>query len=142
MTSIPALGGPTPGIAPARTPVAPPGGFAVPAPPAPSRGAEAASALAPSAVLAGLLALQEEAEPQALRDRAARRHGRTMLTALAELQLALLAGPGEADDGAPARALARLGHLLDEQPPAEDPALAGVLAAVALRCRVELARRR
>lgn len=146
MTGIPALSGTAPALAPARVPAqATNGGFALPAAAAP-RGPGAASALAPAAALAGLLALQE-AGPEAVRDRAARRHGRAMLAALAGVQLALLAGAdggdgtGSGGTAPAAAALERLATLLDGMPPAEDPALAAVLGAVALRCRIELARR-
>ena len=147
VTGITALSGTVPAVAPARVPAqAMNGGFALPAAAVAPPGPGAASALAPAAALAGLLALQE-AGPEAVRDRAARRHGRAMLAALAGVQLALLAG-ADGGDGtgsggtAPAAAvLERLATLLDGMPPAEDPALAAVLGAVALRCRIEIARR-
>jgi len=83
-----------------------------------------------------MLALQEAgAEPA--RDRAARRHGQAMLQLLAALQRAMLQGEGgdEAE-------LARLASLSAEVPVASDPALRQVVAAIALRASVELARRR
>lgn len=86
------------------------------------------------AVAAGMLALQETAV-EAPPDRAARRHGRAMLAALSCLQCALLdAGDSEA-------ALDELAMLAEEMPCASDPGLAAALHAVALRTRVELARR-
>jgi hypothetical protein len=100
----------------------------------PSGPADAAPASVAPAALAGLLALQETL-PDAARDRAARRHGRDMLAALAGLQRALLGG------GDAAAALERLAGLVGNMAPAADPALATVLAALTLRCRVELARR-
>jgi hypothetical protein len=82
--------------------------------------------------MAGLLALQEwPAERQG--DRAARRHGEALLAELAALQRALLAG-GEGD-------VARLAELAARVPAAEDPGLRAAVAAVALRARIELARR-
>ncbi len=86
---------------------------------------------APSA-LDGLLLLQE-VETAPARDRRARRHGRAMLDALARLQLGLL---GELDE----TCLADLATLADACPEAADPALNGVLQAVGLRARIELAR--
>ncbi len=83
--------------------------------------------------LSGLLALHE-AELEAPRDRAARRRGQDILAALAELQRGLLgAETGEA--------LTRLTHLVEALPRAADPRLEAVLGAVALRARIELARR-
>jgi len=49
----------------------------------------------------------------------------------------LLAGSGPEA----AAALERMGTLLAAMPPVGDPALAAVLGAVALRCRIEQARR-
>ncbi len=107
--------------------------FAIPAEPsaaapegAPGGAPVGATALAVS--LSGLLALQE-AGPEAPRDRAARRRGRDILAALAELQRELLGG--EADG-----TLARLASLIEDLPLAADPSLETVLAAVALRARI------
>ncbi len=77
----------------------------------------------------------QEACLTAVGDRAARRRGRDMLAALAELQRALLGG-----DAGPA--LARLAVLATEVPRAFDPGLDAVVSAIALRARVELARPR
>ncbi len=96
-------------------------------------GPAATAALAAPMALAGMLALQE-AEGSAVGDRAARRHGQALLSRLTRLQRALLAGP--ADPGL----LDELARLVEAQPPAADPALAGVLRAIAVRVRVELAR--
>ena len=83
--------------------------------------------------LTQILALQEE-EADAVQDRAARRHGEEMLAELASVQRDLLqAGLGRK----------RLGHLLDlatAPPRASDERLRDVVAAVALRVKVELAR--
>ncbi|MBV8704221.1 MAG: hypothetical protein JO118_10975 [Acetobacteraceae bacterium] len=100
----------------------------------PARAAGGAPAAGVAAVsLPGLLALHE-AGVEAPGDRAARRRGRDILAALAALQRGLLGG----DDGEALPALARLARDL---PPAADPRLDAVLRAVALRARVELARR-
>jgi len=107
--------------------------FAMPPAP-PTRAAGGAPGAGVAAVsLPGLLALQE-AGVEAPGDRAARRRGRDILAALAALQRGLLDG----DSGEALPALARLARDL---PPAADPGLDAVLRAVALRARVELARR-
>ena len=86
-----------------------------------------------------MLLLQEVADgpvhDRQARDRRARRHGRALLEGLGELQRALL---GDGEDSA---ALDRLAALVEHCPEAADPALRATLAAVALRARVELARR-
>lgn len=84
--------------------------------------------------LDGMLALQE-AGAEAVRDRQARRHGQALLGTLARLQHDLLQEGG--DDSA----LHQVAALLEAMPPAANPALASALAGVALRARVELARR-
>lgn len=119
-----------PGAATPRRPVRG-GAFSVPA-----GQAEATEAGAPAAEvsLGGVLALQE-AQSGAVADREARRHGQDILTELARLQRALLAG---SDDP---RILERLADLVENQPPASDPRLRAALDAVRLRARVELARR-
>jgi len=131
MTQIAPIAAPTgPAASPARpTPGA--GGFRVP--PASGAALSAPAEAAAPATLAGLLALQEAAAP-APRDRAARRHGQVLLGGLAALQRALLGAGGA---GA---ALDHLATLLAAAPPAEDPGLAALLDAIALRCRIELAR--
>lgn len=93
-----------------------------------------AAAAAPASLL-GLLALQE-GETDAARDRAARRHGDALLRELAALQRGLL---GDADD-LPGT-LARLAALTEEGGEAANPDLAGIVRAVTLRARIELARR-
>ena len=92
-------------------------------------------AATPAAALDAMLALQE-AEAEAARDRNARRHGKALLEALAELQRALLAG---GDEEGPA--LQCLAALAADPPDAASPGLAGVLRALSLRAEVELARR-
>jgi len=81
---------------------------------------------------ASLLALQEEATPQA-RDRVARGRCAALLAALCRLQRALLRG--SADD-----AVADLARIACEPENAADPALRGVIAMTRLRVRIELAR--
>jgi hypothetical protein len=83
--------------------------------------------------LDGMLSLQE-VEPAFERDRRARRHTEAMLDTLAELQRALL-GSGPEDD-----ALMRLETLSHNIPQAADASLRAVVAAVALRIHVEMAR--
>ena len=134
VTAIDAVGRAAGLAGPARQ-AAPETGFAVSGAPsgAPSPAAAATAEIYPAA-MAGLLALQEGVCGYR-RDPAARRAGHALLGALAALQHALLACGGEA------AALARLRALLGEMPSAEDPALMAALAAIALRCRIELARR-
>jgi hypothetical protein len=109
-----------------------PGGFRLPAAAQGSGGAEATEGVAaPSAI--GLLALQETA-PAAERDARAQRRGQAMLDELGALQRDLLAGRAD-----PAR-LHRL-EALTQGEAAADPALAEAVAAIALRARIELARR-
>ena len=98
--------------------------------------ADAAEATAPAdGVAVSLLALQEAPGEPAVRDRAARRHGQAILAALAALQRAMLDGSDPQDVRAGLRALA------DHVPEAAAPELAAVLSAIALRARIELARR-
>ena len=116
--------------------------FAVPAHAAMAReSAEAdhTSASAPARGLASMLAVQETAigavsEQRRRRDQAARRRGQELLGALAELQRAMLGSSGVTVSRAAMQA------LLDGVPVAADPALAGVVQAIALRAQVELAR--
>lgn len=97
-----------------------------------AEGGAAAQGIAATAA-AGLLALQESA-PAAERDARARRRGAAMLDELARLQADLLAGRAE-----PGR-LEALAALAGGDAGA-DPALAAAVAAIALRVRIELARR-
>ncbi len=86
------------------------------------------------ATLAGLLALQEHSASRA-RDRAARRRGEDLLALLAALHHALLAGTSASE------LLHQLAALTKGAPLAADPHLAGVVAALVLRARIEIARR-
>ena len=132
MSSVDGVGGSAPTAASRRPAAARAGGFAV-VPEIEARpGAMATGAAAVG--LETMLALQEAADAPE-RDRAARRHGSAMLASLTGLQRALLR-PGS-DLRA---ALAELAELAGDLPPGADPTLAGVLAAIRLRVRVELAR--
>ncbi len=95
----------------------------------------AAAAAMPAGSVGGMLLLQQEMDSGPARDRHARRHGRAMLDALAELQHALLVG-----DEDPA-VLGRLAALLQHCPEASDPGLRATVGAVVVRVHVELARR-
>ncbi|MBS0560728.1 MAG: hypothetical protein JSR21_11805 [Proteobacteria bacterium] len=103
---------------------------------------DAAGEAAPMQGLAALLAIQETTlEPGVdavarRRDQAARQRGQDLLGALGRLQRAMLGadGAGLGDS----RAVMR--NLLDGLPDAADPVLAGIVHAIALRARVELAR--
>ena len=107
------------------------GGFAV-AEPGP--GVAGPAATTATAALDGLLQLQEF-DDTATRDRQARRHGHALLQELAELQRSLLG------DGPLEGVLDRLNSLVETLPLAADPGLAATISAIALRARVELARR-
>jgi len=108
------------------------GGFRMPAGPAGTDAADATEGPAAASAI-GLLALQETA-PAAERDARAHRRAQSMLDELAALQRDLLAGRADAS---------RLHRLLDltAGEDAADPALSDAVAAIALRVRVELARR-
>jgi hypothetical protein len=114
-----------------RRAASPGAGFSVPA--EARADAAAPSPAAAEVSLGGLLALQE-GELDTVQDRAARRHGRDLLDAMASLQHALLRGPPSPAD---ARQLAALAAAI---PPAADPRLRQVLEAIGLRAAVELAR--
>jgi hypothetical protein len=107
------------------------GGFGLPAEVATA----SLAAAAPSAPLGGLLALQEDAAPEPAEARARRRAG-AALRELAGLQLELLGGNADPDR------LARLQRLAEAEAEDAEPGLAALLQEVALRARVELARRR
>jgi hypothetical protein len=81
-----------------------------------------------------MLTLQELGGETA-EDRDARRHGQDMLGALAALQRALLMGGDEEV------ALRQLAELAAAVPCAADRRLAAMVSAIAVRVRVELARR-
>lgn len=101
--------------------------------------ATTASAGVESVSLVGLLAMQETG-PESVRDQAARRHGQKILDALRDLQReALGATPANVSDVEDATQ--RLTSLATTPCPADDPRLADVLNAIAVRAAVELARR-
>ncbi len=108
------------------------GMFAVPA--GRAAGAGAVHDVPPTA-LASLLALQE-ANDALVGESPARRRGRQMLDLLRRVQLALLTGVPDA------AALTELAALTADLPAEPDPVLAGLIAGIALRARVELARGR
>jgi len=99
--------------------------------------AQAAPVSVPSApgALGGLLALQESLAPEPAESRA-RRRASAALRELTGMQFELLGG--EAD---PAR-LGRLLTLAEAEAEGAEPALASILRDIALRARIELARRR
>lgn len=128
MSGVRGIGGvaaPAAGGRPAR----PQGGFSVP------DGATRAEAAGAAAAVpaAALLALQSVAD-EPVADREARRRGFDLLAELSALQRELLDAP-------PTQArLGRIGELLQAIPAAGDQRLAAVVAEVALRARIELAR--
>ena len=105
-----------------------------------AHGGEAAQRAAPlrsAPSLDALIALQELIETPAERRRKAVKRGRGLLQSLDELKLALL--DGRIDD----RALGTMAARLDGgQERTGDPGLDDALAAIDLRVRVELAKRR
>ncbi len=105
----------------------------------PEAGSAVRTEEAPPVVLGTMLALQENDEPDAVRDRRARRHGTAILEALGRLQRMLL---GAAGSGNEAEIAGQLASLTEMMPEAADPGLAAILAAVTMRARIELARRR
>lgn len=120
--------GPVPAPASGVRPVRAPSSFRLPS----ARSAAAGPAAGVEEVgLAGMLALQELPD-WAAADRDARRRGQDLLTALAEMQRAML-GLGDGDP-------ARLERLAASAPMAADPGLRDVVAAIALRARIEAAR--
>jgi hypothetical protein len=133
MVAIEGIGRPTASRVAARGAVADAPVFALPEEAAATGGASAAATASPAS-LASMLTLQElGGEPE--EDREARRHGQNLLTALAELQRALLAGGDESV------ALQRLAELAAAVPCAADRRLAAMVSAIVVRVRVELARR-
>jgi hypothetical protein len=106
-------------------------GFHLPndAPEAPTTAATTCAALS----LQALLSLQD-VQPQAERDRRARRQGEGLLSALTRLQRALLGENGAAQE------LTELCTLSAQSEVADDPALRDIVAAIRLRAAVELAR--
>ncbi len=93
------------------------------------------TAAARGVVLSSMLALQEY-ETEAMRDKTARRHGASMLDALARLQNAMLSLGGEKLED-----VANLRQLAAMSSDAADPGLAHVLGSIRLRAKIELLRR-
>jgi len=91
------------------------------------------NALGAPVALSGFIgALDEETGD----DTSSRQHAGALLTELAALQRSLLGG------GDPVAVLQRLEDMLGAAPDTRSPALLALLAAVRMRARVELARRR
>jgi hypothetical protein len=109
------------------------GGFAVPADSSTTGHAEAATETEEIG-LTSMLSLQEFGGDAAA-DREASRRGEYMLSALAELQRALLGGVDTVET------MQRLSELAAAVPRAADPRLAALISAISIRVRVELARR-
>ncbi len=110
------------------------GGFSLDEAPHVAEGPAALAGTAGVGALGGMLSLQEMPS-DAARDRAAAAHGAEIMEVLSALQRALLAG------GEDQAALARLIRLAESAPEAADSRLSGVMAAILLRAKVELARR-
>jgi len=110
-----------------------PGGFRLPSQPDATVQANETLAAEPAS-LASVLNLQELGA-ETVEDREARRHGQDMLALLAALQRGLLSG---VDNIA---ALQQFADRAGVVPKATDPRLAAVVSAIAVRVRVELARR-
>ena len=134
MTAIEGVGPPTVSRIGSRPSTRVGTGFAVPAQSA-AAGQTSAAAEAGEVSLASMLALQEFGGDAAT-DREARRRGEDMLSALIELQRALLGGVGTGET------MQRLADLAASVPRAADPHLAAMVSAIILRVKVELARRR
>lgn len=133
MTGIEGVGWPVAPRVGSRTTAPGAPGFSVPAEAA-TAGQPAAAASVHGTSIASMLTLQELGG-ETVQDREARRHGHDILSVLAELQRALLAG------GNDAAALQRLAELASSVPLATDGRLAALVSAIVVRARVELARR-
>jgi hypothetical protein len=133
MTGIDGIGRAPPTRPSARAKRPQTGGFAVPAESSATGHAEAATQTEETA-LTSMLSLQEFGGDAAADCNASRR-GEDMLSALAELQQALL---GDVD---PVETMQRLAELAAAVPRAANPQLAALVSAINIRVRVELARR-
>jgi Class II flagellar assembly regulator len=134
MTVINRVGPLSPGRPGARAGTGAAAGFLPPAELGPDAARTAAVATSVPVALESLLALQQVDEPTE-QDRAARRHGQSLLGVLGRLQRLLL------EDGDPAGALEQIRRLVAATPVAADPGLAAAVDMVVLRARIELARR-
>ena len=90
-------------------------------------------------MLSGMLALQSDASGE-VEDREARRRGHDLLGALAELQRGLLSEADPAGSAPDPARMQRLETLVRAVPRAADRGLRDVVAAIALRARIEAAR--
>lgn len=140
MTGIYGIGGPSAHTAAPRRRIA--SGFTLPPNLEPAEAPAEAELPVPvfAAAMGGLLGLQEQATATgtpAVGDREARRRGHGLLATLAELQRVLV-GPG--DPAAHRFLTERLGGMVAAIPVAADPALHGIVMAIALRARIEMAR--
>jgi hypothetical protein len=117
-----------------RTAGAGQGAFSVPSGSAAASARTAGVAASSAAALDGMLALQERGDGT-VQDREARRRGQDLLGALSRMQRSILAG------GSDPELLRDMVALTADLPRAADPGLRRVLEAIALRARVELARR-
>jgi hypothetical protein len=134
MSTIDGLGAPGP-IRNTRTASGGKGGsFSVPAD-VPGSAASGSGVTPASASALGCLIALQEPGGETVQDRAARRRGRDVLQALADLQRAMLADTNAPDS------LRSLTAAITDLPQPTDPRLGGVLQAIVLRARVELARR-
>ena len=133
MTGIDGIGRAPPTRSSARTKRPQSVGFAVPAESSATSHAEAATQTE-EVVLTSMLSLQEFGGDAAA-DREASRRGDDMLSALAELQRALLGGVDTVET------MQRLTELAAAVPRAADPRLTALVSAINIRVRVELARR-
>lgn len=133
MTGIDGIGraAPTRSVARAARPQT--GAFSVPTKSS-ATGHTAAAIQTEEVALAAMLTLQEFGGDAAA-DREASRRGEDMLSALAELQRALLGGVDTVET------MQRLAELAAAMPRAADPRLAALISAISIRVRVELARR-
>jgi hypothetical protein len=133
MTGIDGIGRPPPTRSAARTGRSRTGAFAVPAE-ASAAGHAEATTQTEAVALTSMLTLQEFGNGAAA-DREATRRGEDLLSALAELQRALLDGVDTVET------MQRLATMAAAVPRAADPRLAAMVSAIILRVRVELARR-
>jgi Class II flagellar assembly regulator len=133
MSGIDGIGRATPTRSSARAKRPETGGFAVPAESSATGHAEAATQTEEVA-LTSMLSLQEFGGDAAA-DHEASRRGEDMLSALAELQRALLGGVDTVET------MQRLAELAAAVPRAANPQLAALVSAISIRVRVELARR-
>jgi hypothetical protein len=134
MTVIDRVGPVSPGRPGARAGTGTGSGFPLPAELGPDAARMAGVTASSPVALESLLALQQVDEPTE-RDRAARRHGQSLLGVLGRLQRLVL------EDADPTATLEQIRTMAEAMPAAADPGLADALDQVVLRARIELARR-